>query len=446
MLIMSKQLLRNAFADKNSKRIMNQVFKTKPEKQLEYLKARGKNLKTNVNWNEMDSKAHSQAFTVANIHSADILNMIYEKLLKANEEGLTVKEFLKDTENIRELTGLTESRLKFVYETNLNIAYAKGQFEHQQRLGEAGLRPFIKYLASRAEKKDDLHKEFYNLVLPFNDPFWNDFYPPSRFGCKCSTRSISQKEVDSKKIEVKNGNTLIKSLEKDNRYKSQIAETRENGIKLNQTFKPNLEKYFELTREELNNKFSKMIFSEMPEKEYESRYTEYYKVLSEEVKESLRGYKGKGFEEINNYLRGSSTKRNEGIRKSIDRMIDEDLNYELEQSTLVYRGMRFTYSNKDIFDYQLEMLRSKMYSDNAFISTSTSEKISNSYARTLKDDVDSIFITIKLPKGSKVGYGQFKESEIILKPNSNFFVTGLYEEVKKGSDKKIIYASMVYLP
>ncbi|GAB1372779.1 hypothetical protein MASR1M45_28420 [Candidatus Kapaibacterium sp.] len=41
------------------------AFKLPPERALEWLKQRGKNLKISSDWEELDAEAHNKAFTVA---------------------------------------------------------------------------------------------------------------------------------------------------------------------------------------------------------------------------------------------------------------------------------------------------------------------------------------------------------------------------------------------
>lgn len=444
-----KSILKKAFSDSVSQNVMKEVFNTKPEKQLEYLRKRGANLKTTVNWESMNSKAHAQAFTVAGIHKADILKIIYDRLDDAKSNGKTLKQFLNDSEEIKKITGLSNNRLKVIYETNLGIAYAKGQYEQQQRLGEAGVRPFLKYLSSTSSEKDELHKSFYDKVFRYDDPFWKSFYPPSRFGCKCSVRAMSKKEVEKNKIDIEIGSRLLKDLSSDVKLKKQINDTIENGIKIDESFKPNLDKYIEKHSKYLKEQYSKMVFTEQSLEDYSVDYTNYNKTLSPETREALNGYKGKGFTDINKYLRGGSLPKSKlKLVKDTIKLIDEgDMNYELKQSTIVYRGMKFKDVDKDLFKSQLDLIKSGRYMDSTYMSTSVTEKIGNMYGHSYLTDKDTIFFTIKLPKGIKVGLGQFKESEYILKPNSQFRVLDYYEEKKKNSnDKKIIYVSMVYVP
>ena len=68
-------------------RSLQTAFKLPPERALEWLKQRGKNLKVSTNWDEMNSVAHDNAFTVSKVMSANLLQDIYNHVEKAKSEG-----------------------------------------------------------------------------------------------------------------------------------------------------------------------------------------------------------------------------------------------------------------------------------------------------------------------------------------------------------------------
>jgi len=63
------------------------AFKLPPERAIEWLKQRGKNLKLSTDWDELDAEAHNKAFTVAKVMNADILQLIYDFIEQAKTDG-----------------------------------------------------------------------------------------------------------------------------------------------------------------------------------------------------------------------------------------------------------------------------------------------------------------------------------------------------------------------
>lgn len=54
--------------------------------------------------------------------------------------------------------------------------------------------PNLEYMPSRSAVQSLEHKNYYGVILPIDDPFWNTAMPPSRWNCKCW---VKQTKVDS---------------------------------------------------------------------------------------------------------------------------------------------------------------------------------------------------------------------------------------------------------
>lgn len=167
------------------------AFKLPPERALEWLKQRGKNLKISSDWEELDAEAHNKAFTVAKVMSADILQMIYDYVERAKSEGMTLKQFQESL--LPELekngwTGASPSRLKTIYDTNMQMAYAQGKYRQQKLISH--IYPYWKYTQIQRPTKRHNHSLLHGKVFRHDDPIWDLIYPPSGFGCKCSVTPI----------------------------------------------------------------------------------------------------------------------------------------------------------------------------------------------------------------------------------------------------------------
>lgn len=184
------------------------AFKLSPERAIEWLKQRGKNLKVSTDWDELDSEAHSKAFTVAKVMNADILQLIYDFIEQAKTHGWTLAEFREKLLNrLAESgwTGLAPSKLKVVYDTNMQMAYSQGKFKQQKLISD--LYPYWKYTQIERPTKRHDHSLLNGKVFRHDDPIWKKIYPPSGFGCKCSVVPIK----DDSKLE--EGQKYLPSLE-----------------------------------------------------------------------------------------------------------------------------------------------------------------------------------------------------------------------------------------
>jgi len=216
------------------------AFKLPPERALEWLKRRGKNLKISIDWDELDAEAHNKAFTVAKVMSADILQLIYDYVEKAKSEGMTLSKF--QTMLLPRLeeagwTGVTPSRLKVIYDTNMQMAYSQGKY-HQQKL-ISHIYPYWKYTQIQRPTKRHNHSLLHNKVFRHDDPIWDLIYPPSGFGCKCSVTPIKD---DS-------------NVEDGSKYLKELKTTKDFTLHSAKTWKIDTSKYVE----DLRNQLDKML-------------------------------------------------------------------------------------------------------------------------------------------------------------------------------------------
>jgi len=228
----------------------------KPVKALSYLKKRSKII-TSDEWEKLKKQSHSKAFTVANVTKADVLQDIYDSVLKAKSEGWTVKQFQAQlipalqkkgwygSKDNTENKQLTKHRLKIILDTNMKTSYSQGQYESKKAISK--YRPYWLYTQRDRENKNPAHKKFDGKVFRHDDPIWKKIYPPSQYGCACNVRAISEKELESKNIKVDKGKNYEKVLN-DNPKEFQIQTLEE--------WKPDLSKYGKKLKEHLKDAIS----------------------------------------------------------------------------------------------------------------------------------------------------------------------------------------------
>jgi SPP1 gp7 family putative phage head morphogenesis protein len=219
------------------------AFKLPPERALEWLKQRGKNLKISSDWDELDAEAHDKAFTVAKVMNADILQLIYDYVERAKSEGMTLKQFqdslLPELEK-KGWAGATPSRLKVIYDTNMQMAYAQGKYRQQKLIAHIYL--YWKYTQIQRPTKRHNHSLLHGKVFRHDDPIWDLIYPPSGFCCKCSVTPI------------KDGN----NAEDGSKYLNQLKKSKDFTLQPAHTWKVDTSKYVK----DLRNQLDKMLNNE----------------------------------------------------------------------------------------------------------------------------------------------------------------------------------------
>jgi SPP1 gp7 family putative phage head morphogenesis protein len=86
-------------------------------------------------------------------------------------------------------------RTAVIYNTNLRMAYSAGRWAQIQKVKSG--RPYLRYVAVQDRRTRHLHREWHNTVLPVDDPWWDNHYPPNGWNCRCTVMSLSQRDIDS---------------------------------------------------------------------------------------------------------------------------------------------------------------------------------------------------------------------------------------------------------
>nr|BDD48259.1 phage head morphogenesis protein [bacterium] len=208
-----------------------------PERAVKYLKDKG--FEFSWDWQEVWQDAHKKSFTVAKVMRKDILSDIRESIEKAMQEGKTLEQFKQDLEPTLkskgwwgEITGKPEEvrkelkkrnlikdaslipdgdepitvklgspwRLKTIYRTNIQTSYMAGRYKTQ--VDNADNRPYWQYVAIIDRKTRPSHSRLNGRVFRHDDLFWNDFYPPNGWGCRCRVRALSENNIEKRNLDV----------------------------------------------------------------------------------------------------------------------------------------------------------------------------------------------------------------------------------------------------
>jgi len=198
-----------------------------PEKAIEYFKSKGYTF--SWNWQDTWQEAHAKAFTVAKAMRLDVLQYISEEVQKALDNGITLQQFKKDlTPKLqakgwwgKKLVGDADGgqtvqlgsprRLQTIYQTNLQTAYMAGRFK--EMLDNVEDRPYWQYIAVMDSKTRPGHQRLNGKVFRYDDPFWNSFYPPNGWNCRCRVRALSSAEVKDRGLEISRGEDYLREEE-----------------------------------------------------------------------------------------------------------------------------------------------------------------------------------------------------------------------------------------
>lgn len=159
------------------------------------------------NWRDQWQEAHAKAFTVAGVTKVDVLQDIRAELDKAIKGGSTFADFRANLQPLLERKGwwgksaqidretgevtgkgLTPRRLQTIFQTNVQTSYMAGRY--RTMMANVDHRPFWKYVAILDGRTRPAHRLLHGRVFRFDDPFWDAFYPPNGFNCRCRVDAL----------------------------------------------------------------------------------------------------------------------------------------------------------------------------------------------------------------------------------------------------------------
>lgn len=197
------------------------MFSLEPREAVKYLESKG--YRISRNWYDTWQEAHTKAFTVAKAMNLDILKDIREEVESALKEGKTFNSFQKDLKPklvqrgwwgklYNPETGKMEQlgsmrRLRTIYRTNMRTAYSTGKYKFQ--IDTSKTYPWWKYNATLDAKTRPEHRRLHNKIFRYDDPFWQHFYPPNDWGCRCFVTTLRDKDIIDRKLKTESSKGTI---------------------------------------------------------------------------------------------------------------------------------------------------------------------------------------------------------------------------------------------
>lgn len=113
------------------------------------------------------------------------LNEAFPSLLDENGNRKTFERFLNDVRKIDETYNSNYLRAEF------NFVQASAEMAAKwERFMQDGDRYYLQYRTAGDAKVRPTHAEMGGITLPASDPFWEEFYPPNGWGCRCSVVQV----------------------------------------------------------------------------------------------------------------------------------------------------------------------------------------------------------------------------------------------------------------
>lgn len=113
------------------------------------------------------------------------LNEAFPSLLDENGDRKPFERFLKDVQNINATYNSNYLR------TEYNFVHASAAMAARwERFAEDADRYLLQYRTATDGKVRPEHAALHGVTLPFSDPFWDEFFPPNGWNCRCSVVQV----------------------------------------------------------------------------------------------------------------------------------------------------------------------------------------------------------------------------------------------------------------
>lgn len=183
-----------------------------PEGALRYFDSL--NLPLPANASEAVAQAATKARSIAGIYQQEIVGDLLNSLRQSAAEGTPFATWRKNAlAMLRERglaldkagdmvqqstgevvgTGLTRHRLQTIFQTQMTNARMASLWQKLQENKDA--RPYLQYSAINDARTRPAHRALDNVVYPIDDPFWDYFYPPNGFRCRCYVMALAPRDV-----------------------------------------------------------------------------------------------------------------------------------------------------------------------------------------------------------------------------------------------------------
>lgn len=160
-------------------------FDVPPQEAIDYFKR--KKVLPADEFYKLDAEARSGAFAISNVYKTDVTAALQSELVNALETGRPQRDVISRLKSILDGAGhktLSTAHLETVVRTTTQMAYGVGRRIAQEEA--ADYLPIWEYSAVGDDRTRPSHMALDGVQFPANHSFWNKYYPPWDFRCRCT--------------------------------------------------------------------------------------------------------------------------------------------------------------------------------------------------------------------------------------------------------------------
>ena len=153
-------------------------------------------------WEALEDAQHEYAFTVAGVAQADMVAQVWDAIDSALSNGEDFEAFKERVTDMLETSwgGEIPGRLETIFDTNVNTAYNAGRKSVFTSPTVAEARPYWRFEWVDDDDECEICEACNGVILPADDPWWDDHIGPLHFRCRCSFTALSAEEAGEEGI------------------------------------------------------------------------------------------------------------------------------------------------------------------------------------------------------------------------------------------------------
>jgi SPP1 gp7 family putative phage head morphogenesis protein len=154
--------------------------------------AKGRVTMTRKQFYALSASMRKRAFTVGRLTQLDLIEKAKSLYLAQLEgEAASMEAFVASIKANVDAVGLPRY-YENVYRTNIQTDYNAGRAMEMERN-----KPYaLQFIGIEDGRQTDICRVRSGVVLPYDDPWWDDNWPPLHYNCRSTVRAIYQEEAD----------------------------------------------------------------------------------------------------------------------------------------------------------------------------------------------------------------------------------------------------------
>lgn len=147
-------------------------------------------------WDQLAAELRIRAFTITGIEAVRVIERVRDKIAQVPEGAdweETRRSIADDLEQSLGSRDAAERRAELLLRTH---AYQATQAAAWRQWMADDTVTHFQYIATRDDRVRPSHLALHGIVLPKDDPFWEDHMPPWEWGCRCQARPLTRGMVE----------------------------------------------------------------------------------------------------------------------------------------------------------------------------------------------------------------------------------------------------------